>query len=162
MPQDILFKTDTFVFSYRVAGLLVHDGRILLQKPIDDSAYAFPGGHVSFGETNEETLIREFQEEIGASIRVDSLAWVGELFFPWGRRPCHQICLYYCVSLKDDTSIPLNGSFIGAEYLEQKSSKLGFHWIDIKSLYDIELYPPQSKEYLNDPSNKIRHFVYRE
>ena len=34
--QDILFKTDSHVFSYRVSGILIHDGKILLQKPEDD------------------------------------------------------------------------------------------------------------------------------
>ena len=68
--MDILFKTDDWVFSYRVAGICVQNGKVLLQKPTNDNAHAFPGGHVEFGETNEETLIREFKEEIGANIRV--------------------------------------------------------------------------------------------
>lgn len=31
--MDILFKTDDFVFSYRVGGILIHEGKILLQRP---------------------------------------------------------------------------------------------------------------------------------
>jgi ADP-ribose pyrophosphatase YjhB (NUDIX family) len=61
---DILFHTENYVFSYRVAGILINDGKVLLQKPKDDDGYAFPGGHVAFGETNAETLYREFREEI--------------------------------------------------------------------------------------------------
>lgn len=72
MP-DILFKTDNYVFSYRVAGICIHNGKVLLQKPTNDIGYAFPGGHVGFGETNSETLVREFNEEIGADIEVGSL-----------------------------------------------------------------------------------------
>jgi len=41
---------------------------ILLQKPTNDTGFSFPGGHVSFGETNEETLKREFKEEIDVNI----------------------------------------------------------------------------------------------
>ena len=59
--MDILFKTEDRVFSYRVAGICVQNGMVLLQKPANDSAYAFPGGHVAFGETNAETLIRGVQ-----------------------------------------------------------------------------------------------------
>ena len=62
--MDILFKTDDFVFSYRVAGICMQNGKVLLQKPSNDTGYAFPGGHVTLGETNAQTLIREFQEEI--------------------------------------------------------------------------------------------------
>jgi 8-oxo-dGTP pyrophosphatase MutT (NUDIX family) len=54
-----------------------------LQRPIYDSGYSFPGGHVSFDETNEQTLIREFSEEISADITVNGLRWVGENFFSW-------------------------------------------------------------------------------
>jgi len=44
MNQDILFKTDDFVFSYRVAGLLIKNNKVLLQRPISDTGYAIPGG----------------------------------------------------------------------------------------------------------------------
>ena len=47
--KDLLFKTDDFVFSYRVAGILIHEGKILLQTAGDDPGYAFPGGHVAYG-----------------------------------------------------------------------------------------------------------------
>ncbi|NFI56689.1 NUDIX domain-containing protein [Clostridium botulinum] len=115
MSKDIIFKTDEYVFSYRVAGLLVHDGKILLQRPKDDTAYAIPGGHVVLGETNEETLVREFKEEINVDIKVDTLKWVGEIFFPWGDKHCHQICLFYNVLLTENINIPFHGTFWGAE-----------------------------------------------
>ena len=99
--SDILFKTDDYVYSYRAAGICIQNDRILLQKPTNDNGFAFPGGHAAFGETNEETLIREFKEEIGADISVGELKWVGEIFFPWGEKPCHQICLYYTVVIED-------------------------------------------------------------
>ena len=98
--MDILFKTDDWVFSYRVAGICVQNGKVLLQTTTgEDRSFAFPGGHVEFGETNEETLAREFKEEIGAEVRVGDLKWVAEVFFPWGSKPCHQICLYYMVDI---------------------------------------------------------------
>ena len=62
--KDLIFKTDDFVFSYRIAGILIHDGKILLQKPLNDDGYSLPGGHVAFNETSNVTLIREFKEHI--------------------------------------------------------------------------------------------------
>ena len=91
---DILFKTDDYVFSYRVGGLLIHNGKVLMQKAVDDDGYAFIGGHVAFGETTSETIVREFKEEIGADIKVERLFMVNENFFPWGTRPCQQINLF--------------------------------------------------------------------
>ena len=102
--SDILFKTEDGVFSYRVAGICVQNGKVLLQKATNDPGFAFPGGHAAFGETNAETLKREFKEEIGGDISVGELKWVGEVFFPWGNRPCHQICLYYSVEITDGST----------------------------------------------------------
>ena len=89
--SDILFHRENYVFSYRVAGILLHKSSVLLQKPTNDTVYAIPGGHVALGETNAQTLEREFKEEIVADITVGELKWVAEIFFPWGDKPCHQI-----------------------------------------------------------------------
>lgn len=92
MKKDILFKTEDFVFSYRVGGILIRNGKILLQKPKDDD-YAIIGGHISSMETTKEALKREFEEELHANIEVDNLLAIGEIFFQWGNRPCHQVLL---------------------------------------------------------------------
>ena len=44
--MDILFKNDDFVFSYRVGGILIRNGKILLQRPKNDD-YSIIGGHVA-------------------------------------------------------------------------------------------------------------------
>lgn len=159
---DILFKTDDYVFSYRVAGILIHNGKVLLQRPMDETGYAFPGGHVSFGETNEESLIREFSEEIGADITVNGLRWVGESFFPWGNKPCHQIGLFYDISLKDETQIPLDRSFFAIDEWGDEQAKLEFSWIALDQITEIELYPINAKELLQAYSPEIKHFVYKQ
>lgn len=159
---DILFKTEDYIFSYRVAGILIHNGKILLQRPINDSGYSFPGGHVSFGETNEQTLIREFLEEINADISVNGLRWVGENFFPWGDKPCHQICLFFDVSLKDEAKIPLDHSFFAIDEWGNEQAKLEFSWISLDQIADIELYPLDTKELLQAYSSEIKHFVYKQ
>ena len=160
--SDILFKTEDYVFSYRIAGICVEGGKVLLQKPTNDSGFAFPGGHAEFGETNEETLIREFKEETGADIAVGELKWVGEIFFPWEDKPCHQICLFYCVALKDKGLIPHEGVFIGKERIEARNFDIEFHWVPIGALGDIKVYPPNAAELLNKSGKGVRHFVYKE
>lgn len=104
--MDILFKNDDFVFSYRVGGILIRNGKILLQRPKNDD-YSIIGGHVAAMETSIETLKREFEEELHTKIEVDNLLAIGEIYFPWGKRPCHQICLYYNVHLVN-YDIPLD------------------------------------------------------
>ena len=159
--SDILFKTDDYVFSYRVAGICIQNDRILLQKPTNDNGFAFPGGHAAFGETNEETLIREFKEEIGADISVGELKWVGEIFFPWGEKPCHQICLYYTVVIEDGHT-PKEGTFLAQEQLEGRNFELEFHWVPIDKISDIEIYPANAIQLLENLNDNVQHFVYRE
>jgi len=159
---DILFQTDDYVFSYRVAGILIRGNKILLQKPTNDTGFAIPGGHVEFGETNAQTLVREFKEEIGADITVGDLKWVAEIFFTWGDKPCHQICLYYEVALQDETQIPTDGVFIGDERIKGRSFNLEYHWIHLDSLDEIEVYPTNIPELMKRYPEGMQHFVYRE
>jgi len=159
--MDILFKTDDFVFSYRVAGICIQNGKVLLQKPSNDTGFAFPGGHVTLGETNEQTLIREFQEEIGIDVAVGDLKWVGELFFPWGKKSCHQICLYYVVELQAG-DIPLEGMFLGKEHIEGRNFDLEFHWIPVTELKNIEVYPTNVVDLMNRLDQGVQHFIYNE
>ena len=159
--SDILFRTNDYIFSYRVAGICVQNGKVLLQKPTNDNGYAFPGGHVAFNETNEETLKREFKEEIGANITVGELKWVAEIFFPWGDIPCHQICLYYMIDI-ESTDIPKNGMFYAKEHLEGRDFKIEFHWIPIDKIKDINIYPNNAVELLDKLYEGVQHFVYRE
>ncbi|HOJ12675.1 MAG TPA: NUDIX domain-containing protein, partial [Clostridiales bacterium] len=114
------------------------------------------------GETNEETLIREFKEEIGADIRVNEIKWVAQIFFPWGDKPCHQICLYYIIELADETQIPLDGKFTAEEHLEGRNFDIEFHWIPLEYLKCIAVYPTNAKELLSCLDDGVKHFVYRE
>ena len=160
--KDILFRMEDGVFSYRVAGVCVVNNRVLLQTTTgEDKSFAFPGGHVAFGETNAETLRREFREEIGADISVGDLCWVAEIFFPWGNKPCHQICLYYKVELAD-SELLRKEVFLGEEHLEGRNFNLEFHWIPIEKTGEIEVYPVQAPQLLEKLDEGVQHFVYRE
>ena len=162
MKRDIIFPTDDFVFSYRVGGLLIHNGKVLLQKPLNDG-YAIIGGHVAALETTAETLKREYMEELHAEIEVDRLLAVGELFFPWGDKPCHQICLYYKVHLSNENLIPMDGIIHGYDELGDQCFDTDFCWVPLEQLenglkvYPLELIP----HIVNEPKEAV-HFVTRE
>lgn len=162
MGRDILFKTEEFVFSYRVGGLLIKNNKILLQKPKNDD-FAIIGGHVSCLETTTETLKREFEEELHAKIEIDSLFAIGEIFFPWGQKPCHQICLYYKVHLLNEHDIPSDGSFHGYDDLDHERVDLDFCWVPLENLKNgLKVYPLELIPHILNKNNEIVHFVSKQ
>ncbi len=46
-----------------------NQGRVLLCQNVGRNYFYFPGGHVETGETCVEALNREFQEELGVSVK---------------------------------------------------------------------------------------------
>ena len=60
--MDLTLKTREGYFNYRVAAVIVNDGKILAQRNTKTNEYYLPGGRVVFGETSEEALLREIEE----------------------------------------------------------------------------------------------------
>lgn len=158
--SDILFNTDDYIFSYRVAGICIQNGKVLLQKPTNEDGFAFPGGHVDFGETNEQTLIREFKEKINADVSVGALRWIAEAFFSWGDKPCHQICLYYDITINSDDT-PKDGKFTAHEHFEGRDFDIEFHWIPLDEVKNITVYPTNAADLLGSLDEGVQ-LVYRE
>ena len=59
MEKDWIFRTDEYICDLRTVGVLVRDGKLLVQRDRDGSEYALPGGHVKIGETTADGLVRE-------------------------------------------------------------------------------------------------------
>ncbi len=64
-----------------VRAIIVRDEHILVQKKVDAS-YTLPGGAPNPGETLEEGLQRECQEEIGTYVTIKQLRYVADYFKP--------------------------------------------------------------------------------
>ena len=68
----------------RVAGVLVHDNRLLLVQHEKDSKtyWLLPGGGVGLGERLQDSLVREFTEELNLQVTVMDLLLVVETVSP--------------------------------------------------------------------------------
>lgn len=157
--KDILLNIGDGVFSYRVAGIIIEDGKVLLQRPLGENYYAVPGGHVSFNESAAEAVVREFEEETSLRVKVDRLILVGENFFPWGEKKCHQVGFYYLLKSQEKIEIK---NFLATDELEREPIKLEFLWVDIENLKREEVYPPQVVDVIKNLDQGIKDFVFRE
>jgi len=65
--------------SVAVDGVLIKGDKILLIKRKNEpfkGRWALPGGFVEYGETVEEAVLREFEEEVGLKARIKKLLGV--------------------------------------------------------------------------------------
>lgn len=62
----------------RVAGIVIKDNKLLVIHRIKKGKeyYVFPGGGVEKGETNQDALLREINEETSVMVNIDRLVYI--------------------------------------------------------------------------------------
>ena len=119
-------------------AVIVQDGRLLaLHLEGEEGAYyMLPGGGHEIGETLEETLRRECQEEIGAEIKPGSVVWIRDYrednheFV--GRRPgFHQLEIMFNCNLLGEPNMASQGD----------TRQLGLVWIPLAEIEEWSFYP---------------------
>jgi 8-oxo-dGTP diphosphatase len=108
--------------TIRVAGLLIHEGSILMveQGRGDERYWLLPGGGVKFGETLQEGLRREFQEELGMRVGVQRLVAIVESISPEPDYAKHVVHLVFQVSAPtEDLPEPQEDKVLNARFLNE-------------------------------------------
>ena len=154
-----------FTLAVRTAAILVHEGRILLERTIGKNEYYLPGGHVQPLEKTDETLIRELREELHSEMEITGFAGVGELFFPWDGRTIQQLCFYYRVRFRTEKAapgIPAEGRFDGFDPAETRHYHLEYVWVPLEQLDRIRIKPGNILPLLLDREENAppRRFVW--
>ena len=68
------FVVGTNRFNYRVAGIALRDGHVLVCREDDDDWVMLPGGRVEMGEPTTTALVREIAEELQRTSGADILS----------------------------------------------------------------------------------------
>lgn len=83
-------SADEKLLIVSAAAMVDGDGLVLVQRRPDGGAHAglweFPGGKLDRGESPEEAIVRELEEELGIGVEMADLRAVGFVSQAWGNR----------------------------------------------------------------------------
>jgi 8-oxo-dGTP diphosphatase len=138
-----------------VKAVIVRDGAVLMNRSSDGSHEIFdlPGGGQEWGETQQEALVRECEEEIGARVKVFGIACVYEFlttvdaFHPEPIPFAHQLNVAYWCGLPRGVE-PDPSAATGADDFQ-----VGTAWLRIDELDVYDVRPRALADWLRaDPS----------
>lgn len=109
-------------------GVCVRDGKLLLCRAKGGSSTYLPGGHIEFGETGRQALVREVKEELGVESSVGAFLGVVENSFLQHGKPHAEINLVYELEMDD----------CGAK---SKEEWIEFEWCHLDMLGGANLLP---------------------
>ena len=153
MDKDWMFVVNNSICDVRTVGVLVRDGKILVQRDRNGNEYALPGGHVKIGETLADGLIREYKEETGAEISCVKLLWSEECFWKWNGKTAHNFAFYYLI--EDNSTIPDTGEFAS----HKDNCNVIFGWMPIEEIRNVIIYPEFLKTEIYHLNGPMKHFV---
>ena len=144
--MDLTLDVEDYKLNVRAAGVIIHNGKILVHKNININHYALIGGRVEIGEDSANTVKREIKEEIGKSVEITGYVATIENFFEMKGNKYHEIMFVHRVEFVDDEDKKIEytlKNIEGKEFLQ-------YEWIELKNIDDYPLLPVAVKEILKD------------
>ena len=100
-------------------GVCVQDGKILLCRAKGGATTYLPGGHIEFGETGRQALVREVKEELGVDAETGAFLGVVENAFEQRGKPHAEINLVYELKLPAATPARAQEEWIAFEWRDR-------------------------------------------
>ncbi|MTP71793.1 NUDIX domain-containing protein [Turicibacter sanguinis] len=156
--MDVTFQTDVGRFNYRVAGVLIHENRLLVMTDERSPYYYLPGGRVSMNEESTMAIKREIKEELDVEVEATQLLWIVENFFveQQSQEQFHEIGMYYLLQLTEEDILKRGQEFI---MNEGGYKKLSFLWLPLEKIKHLNIYPLFFKERIMNLPQVPEHLV---
>lgn len=128
-------------------GVCVKNGKVLLCRAKGGNSTYLPGGHIEFGETGRQALVREMQEEMGVESQAGELLGVVENQFLQHGKPHAEINLVFALTVPEGTEARAQEDWIE------------FEWRDLADLDQANLLPASMKQFLDGTTiQRLLHF----
>lgn len=158
--MDISFVSGNEKFNYRVCAIVVSQGRILAMHDERSPYYYLPGGRVRMGETAEDAVIRELEEELNVTVSIIRPLWLVQSFFneDVDKLDYHELCIYYLMDISN-TGLEEKGERFT---LYEGRRAHDFEWLEFGRLKDEYFYPLFLKKAVFDLPEQFTIITERE
>ncbi len=148
-------------FNYRVAGVAIRDGHVLVCREDDDDYCMLPGGRVEMGEPSDLALVREIAEELVLPVEVGPLLFTSESFYGRVGERFHELGFIYAIELPEDIGPGGVQPFL---VREDEGHLLQFSWLPLEGpdLTEARLLPPWLPERLRALPDMPGHVIFHE
>ena len=155
MPSDITVPCGDGLVNLRVGAIILKNGRLLMAGNEREPYLYSVGGRIRFGESAEQAVLREVEEETGRKLEIDRLGFVHENFFISDPRlhagkPVYEISFFFYMKTPEDFE-PASRCFTEDGVREFVT------WIDLDDPRTI--YPDFFRTELKHPEMTVKHFV---
>ena len=157
MKNDIQFEKNDMIFNYRVAIIIKHEEKVLVQKDDRASHYTLPGGRCELGENSINTGIREFKEETGIDITLKKKVGMIENFFvsSFNGKKYHEILMIHEYEF-NDRNLYNKASIANIE--EKKKDHLTYIWLSIDELKNANFKPEIILDMIK--KDEFQHYIF--
>ena len=137
--MDISFKLENNKFNYRVCAMIIHDHKILAMHDDRSPYFYLPGGRVRMTETAEEAVLREVQEELHITAKIERPVWLNQAIFTEDvdHLRYHELCIYFLMNISETDLLERGIAFTVNEGHRTHT----FEWLDFDRLQDEYFYP---------------------
>lgn len=142
--MDLTIDIEDYKLNIRAAGIMIHNGKILVHRNLKEDHYALIGGRVEIGENSADTVKREISEELGKDIQITGYIATIENFFQTKNSKYHEIMFVHKIEFinEEDRKIEHTLNNIeGKDYLQ-------YEWLDLNKIDEYPLYPKAIKDIL--------------
>lgn len=157
--KDLTASIGKGLLNVRAGAIIVKKGKLLMVGNERSDYYYSVGGRIKFGETAEEAVIREVEEETGVRMEIDRLGFVHENFFLGDAetnrgKVIHEISFFFYMKVPDEFE-PVCNSFT------EDDKKENLYWVDVNT--EKKYYPEFLRQHWKEEEDGgVKRIVTRE